>query len=462
MGNAYAKLGLVILLAIGVSGCGESTDSEDYRSTVAVVGAGAAGLASARRLADAGFPVVVLEARDRIGGRTWSYDFGGGTTIDLGASWIHGTQPELERLVAELELATVNTDFTNMLVHDSSGGTRQIDRETVTDLQIRFGLNILAAAFSDAKVAVQTLIDRMWQDKLLVGYTHEFIQYITTTFFETEFAASSETIPAQAFLELLPPPGEPTDPGDELGVKNTAFPQGYNQITDYLARGLDIRLNTIVRRIDYSGDSVQIFTDHERYEADVVIVTVPIGVLKAGKIEFSPALPERKQAAIDRMGSGVLNKLYLRFPYVFWEREPDVLGFSRPERGGFAVWHNMEKITGQPILMAFSSGQSAIDIEDLRDPEIIALAMERLRGFYGDGIPEPMDYEITRWHSDPFSLGSYSYFALATEVGDRAILAEPVGNKVLFAGEATIDRAFAQVPGAYMTGLREADRIIGW
>lgn len=122
----------------------------------------------------------------------------------------------------------------------------------------------------------------------------------------------------------------------------------------------------------------------------------------------------------------------------------------------------MEKITGQPILMAFSSGQSAIDIEQRRDAEIVALAMERLRGFYGDGIPEPTDYTITRWHSDPFSLGSYSYFALATELGDRAILAEPVENKVLFAGEATIDRAFAQVPGAYLTGLREADRILGW
>jgi len=157
----------------------------------------------------------------------------------------------------------------------------------------------------------------------------------------------------------------------------------------------------------------------------------------------------------------VLNKLYLRFPYIFWEHEADVLGFSRPEKGGFAVWHNMERITGQPILMAFSSGQSAIDIEELRDPEIVALAMERLRGFYGDEIPEPVDYKITRWHSDPFSLGSYSYFALATELGDRAILGEPVGDKVLFAGEATIDRAFAQVPGAYTTGLREADRIIG-
>jgi monoamine oxidase len=445
-----------------MSGCGDSSDPENSSPTVAVVGAGAAGLASARRLADAGFRVVVLEARDRIGGRTWSYDFGGGTTIDLGASWIHGTQPEFERLVAELELETVNTDFTNMLVHDSSGGTRQIDRETMADLTARFGASILVAALNDAKLAIQSLIDRMWQDNLLVGYSREFIQYITTTVFETEFAASSETIPAQAFLELLPPPGEPADPDEEPGAKNTAFPQGYNQITDYLARGLDIRLNTIVKRIDYSGESVQIFTNHRRYEADTVIVTVPIGVLKAGKIEFSPPLPERKQGAIDRLGSGVLNKLYLKFPYIFWEHEPDVLGFSRPEKGGFAVWHNMERITGQPILMAFSSGQSAIDIEALRDPEIIALAMERLRGFYGDEIPEPMDYKITRWHSDPFSLGSYSYFALATELGDRAILAEPVEDKVLFAGEATIDRAFAQVPGAYMTGLREADRIIGW
>ncbi len=465
MDSAYSIRVLLILLAIGlsgISGCGSSSDSTAQRSTVVVVGAGAAGLASARRLADAGVDVVVLEARNRIGGRTWSYDFGAGTTIDLGASWIHGTQPVLEDLVRELELQTVNTDFTNMLVHDTSGGTRQIDSATVTDLQLRVGSNILVAALNQPTLSVQSIIDRMWQDNLLVGYSNEFTQFITTAFFETDFAASSETIPAQAFLELLAPPGEPTDPGEELGTKNTAFPHGYNQITDYLARGLDVRLNTVVQRIDYSGDAVQISTTRGRYEADVVIVTVPIGVLKAGKIEFSPALPERKQGAIDRMGSGVLNKLYLKFPYAFWEHDADVLGFSRPERGGFAVWHNMERITGQPILMAFSSGQSAIDIEKLRDPQIVALAMQRLRDFYGDDIPEPTDYKITRWHSDPYALGSYSYFALATELGDRAILAEPIERKVLFAGEATIDRAFAQVPGAYMTGLREADRILSW
>jgi phytoene dehydrogenase-like protein len=139
MDSAYAKLVLVILLASGISACGDSSHSENHTATVAVVGAGAAGLASARRLADAGFRVVVLEARDRIGGRTWSYDFGGGTTIDLGASWIHGTQPEFEQLVTELGLDTVNTDFTNMLVHDSSGGTRQIDGATVADLQSASG-----------------------------------------------------------------------------------------------------------------------------------------------------------------------------------------------------------------------------------------------------------------------------------------------------------------------------------
>src|SRR6478672_9014801 len=98
MESAYAKLVLVMLLAIGIGGCGSSSHSENRLPTVAVVGAGAAGLARARRLADSGFRVVVLEARDRIGGRTWSYDFGGGTTIDLGASWIHGTQPEFEQL----------------------------------------------------------------------------------------------------------------------------------------------------------------------------------------------------------------------------------------------------------------------------------------------------------------------------------------------------------------------------
>jgi hypothetical protein len=133
---------------------------------------------------------------------------------DLGASWIHGTHPAFERLVSQLRLQTVNTDFTNMLVHDSSGGTRQIDDATVADLEARFGASILVAALEEAKLAIQTLIDRMWQQNLLAGYTHEFVQYITTTFFETEFAASAETIPSRRFssFSLLPerPPNRTT------------------------------------------------------------------------------------------------------------------------------------------------------------------------------------------------------------------------------------------------------------
>lgn len=443
---------------------GLSSSASAQLPSVVVVGAGMSGLAAANRLAAEGYPVVVLEARNRVGGRTLSVPFGSqGATVDLGASWIHGIHPAFQSLVSSLGIQTTNTQFTNMIVHDSLGGTTPIDQPLLDDLGFRFVDAILWNMFWAPELPVQDMVNIMWWTGNLPGYSWEFIQYATTAFFETEFAASSETIPVEAFWEWIPPLDEEEAWEALFGggqEQNAAFPGGYNQVTDYLAQGLDIRLNTTVTNIDYLFGDVDISTTAGPYEADLVIVTVPIGVLKSGSIGFWPPLPSWKQGAINRMGSGVLNKLYLEFPYAFWEPDRDVLGISQPERGGLAVWVNMQRITGQPILMAFSSGQSAIDIEAMSAEDVLAMAMERLEVGYGPSIPSPINHKITKWNSDPYSRGSYSSFTLTTNLGDRDLLSQPVAGKVLFAGEATEDYGYAQVPGAYTSGLREAERII--
>lgn len=439
--------------------------SADPLPSVVVVGAGVSGLTSARRLHDAGFPVTVLEARDRIGGRIRSQPFGPRATIDLGASWFAGVegQPELKALIEQVGMESRPSDPINMFVHDSSRRLHVVDDATEEDLGARFVPAIALSALLEPDLPLQDVIDRI-SPLELSHYTHEFIQYMMTAFFETEFALSAEDIPVKALWEWLPHlDDEPSWEAILSGKieKCIMFPNGYSELTQHLAQGLDIALDAQVTWIDHAGTKIKVYTAGRAvpYEVDVVIVTVPIGVLKAGSIRFWPPLPRRKRAAIARMGVGVLNKLYMEFDRVFWEPEADTLGFSRPEDAPFAVWHNMRKATDEPILMAFSSGRIALEVEDLPDHEIVARAMATLKHAYGADIPWPKRSAITRWKRDPFALGSYSAFDRSTRLGDRKILREPVRDRLLFAGEATVDYGFAQVPGAYLSGLREAERL---
>jgi polyamine oxidase len=437
---------------------------------VVIIGAGVSGLAAAHSLAAAGYPVQVLEARDRRGGRIWTTGFGG-ASVENGAAWVQGDHPQLQQLIDQLQLETVASDATNALIHESTGRVVRVDDAIRFDLTLRFVDAIAWNMVIDPRLPVQDMITRMRAAGTLPhltpggrGYSDDFVSFFTTAFFETVFAADAETIPVGAFWEWLPNLDDVEGWGSVLDPQvtgNHAFPDGYRQITDHLAEGLTIQLGQEVRRIDYAQRRMRVSTRSGRsFYGDIVIVTVPIGVLKAGTITFDPPLPARKRDAIRRMGSALLDKLYLEFDSVFWETEPDVLGLSRPEKGGLAVWVDMYKITGRPILMAFAAGSSAEYFENNPDTVVLARALERLYAVYGSEVSELQSHHFTRWRQDPYARGSYSYMSLATRLGDRAILREPVANWLLFAGEATVDVGFAQVPGAYASGLREAERVM--
>jgi monoamine oxidase len=438
---------------------------------VIVVGAGIAGLAAAQRLTTSGFAVTVLEARSRVGGRVYTDTNVTGTTLDLGAGWIHGSQPQFEAVVASMNLVQKNTDFTAMRFHSSSNQTLDVNELMWTDLGVRLGNAATFNALLFPDRTVQSMLDVMWSTGGFLGYSREFVDSFTTAAFDTEFAATASKIPTRAFWEV----GPEIDNGNlweaflgPMGTENTAFPQGFNQVTDQLKVGLDIQLNAEVTRIDYpANQSLVTVTTRSgaQYVANHVIVTVPIGVLKAGAITFVPPLPTQKQSAIQRMGSGLLNKVFLEFRTQdqFWTSgpsAPDVMLTSSPQRGAFSVWIDMKEITGKPILMAWTSGEAARTIEGWDDERTKVEAMLRLRDTFPVNVPDAINIKVTRWNQDPFARGSYSTFGQTTQLGDRALLREPISNrKVLFAGEATVDSAFSQVTGAYTSGIREADRL---
>ena len=195
-------------------------------------------------------------------------------------------------------------------------------------------------------------------------------------------------------------------------------------------RGLDVRLNTPVTRIAYGGPGVVIETPAARFEADAAIVTVPLGILKAGLIAFDPPLPAPKRAAIARIGYGesetpqgavraTMNKVILRYDVAFWPdttERMNILPADPALRGRFTNWINVAPLLEAPAIMGFAGGPAAAELEDCSDDEIVAEAAANLARISGlTRAPMPAAAIVTRWLSDPWARGAYSYQSVSQQ-----------------------------------------------
>ncbi|CAF1070962.1 unnamed protein product [Rotaria magnacalcarata] len=258
--------------------------------------------------------------------------------------------------------------------------------------------------------------------------------------------------------------------GCHLTVRN-----GYSNLPVALCENQNIRLKRIVKKITYNKSAVEVSVENgedskndmiETYRAEAVLVTVPLGVLKENVIIFDPPLPEDKQSAIERVGFGNLNKVVLCFDKIFWDANHTLFAHvnaSTSSRGElFLFWC----FTKPPILIALVAGDAANVVECATDDVIIGRTLVVLRNIFGSvAVPSPKESLVTRWKSDPFARGSYSYVAVGASGDDYDTLARPVeypGDKiprVYFAGEHTNRNYPATVHGALLSGLREARRV---
>lgn len=313
--------------------CGRDAAREviaDGARSAIVIGAGAAGLGSARVLADAGLDVTVLEARDRVGGRVWTGDHWG-LRLDLGASWIHGVRRNpLTKLARAAGAARARTRYSNWVVRDDAG--RVIPR---------------------------------------AEYPSTFLDVVTV---EHEFGAD---------VEWLHPDFD--EEGRDLRGGDALFPGGYVQVFEPLIGGFAVELGMVVERVENTLAGAAVAGAFGRRVADAVVITVPLGVLQAGDIAFDPPLEPARLDAVGRLGMGVLDKLYLRFDDVFWDHRAERLGHIGAQQRWFAEWYNFAVYADAPVLLGFNAGSAADELANRSDDEIVAIAMGVLRAMYGGG-----------------------------------------------------------------------------
>ncbi|MEZ4640019.1 MAG: FAD-dependent oxidoreductase [Caldilineaceae bacterium] len=448
--RSLLKIASLSLLGGMIQACSAPRPAADRRRVI-VIGAGMAGLAAARSLAGQNFDVVVLEARDRIGGRTWTSDHWPDAPLDLGASWIHGVEDNpITALADEIQARTFATSYDSSILYDSEG--EPIDARTEAQLERlseEIADHIVTAQDADRDQSLRRTVERALRWDNLSAAERAQVDYVLNSEYEQEYGGSADELSTYWL-----------DDGDEFDGDDVIFYQGYQVIVDALAEGLTIEVDRPVQRIEWTGAQVTVHSDAERYVADHVVVTLPLGVLKSGNVVFDPPLPQEKQRAISALGMGVLNKCYLRFPAVFWDDEFDWLGYLSLEPGRWQEWVSLARPTGLPILLGFNAADYGRAIEARTDAEIVDDAMQTLRAIFGDDIPDPEDVQITRWAADPFALGSYSFNALGSSPDMRDALAAPVDNRIFFAGEATSRAYFGTVHGAYLSGVRAAQEIL--
>ncbi len=435
--GALAGLAGSAAFPLGLRAQGAVFDAE-----VAIVGAGAAGVAAARELQKLGRTFVIVEARDRIGGRTFT-DTSLGAPFDAGALYIHWAERNPWREIAEsLRVETVDSSALTgpSQFFDNGEGTQFGGR--------RANFQEISRLFDPdvAPVPDVSFVER-------VGSLGADNRGGATAIARMALGDEPENISALDYARLWS--------GDDLVV-----PSGYGALVERHAQGLDIRTSTPVTAIDYSGAGVVLETPKGNLRVRAAVVTIPVGVLKSGAVRFTPELPAETRDGLDGLAMGALSKIGLKFngqrfgiaPGTdLWQRLGPRASFD------FECWP-----FGRDIVIAYFGGDHARDVVGRGEREALNIVLDEFVKLVGADARKSFERGVVHgWSVEPYSLGCYSH-ALPGHADSRAKLARPVAERLFFAGEATpIEEDFGgamTAGGASLAGVaaaRAAAKLFG-
>lgn len=400
---------------------------------VIVVGAGAAGLAAADMLTRSGREVLVLEARERIGGRCDTRRMPGlAVPVELGAEFIHGRP---EATLALLQRACIPGV-------DSTRTQRFVDRGRLRPID----------AFAEAQKAMRATA-------VLKKHDLSFEAFLQQKKKLTRITRTFARMMVQGFDAADPARVSARDIADEwqtaLGASQMRPQGGYGPLLELFMKEnkIKIELGKVVREIRWQRGAVEI----DGVRARQAIVTLPLGVLQSGSVRFSPPL-SAKQAALEKLASGPVIRVAMRFREAFWnERCPNVAFFHSPNAPFPTFWTPLPMRA--PLLTAWAGGPKAQRLTGLSQNELLGQALASVRSVLGR-VPKVEVYYVQDWQADPFARGGYSYVTVGGQ-GARELLRQPLESTLFFAGEATNTEGEAgTVGGALQSGMRAARELM--
>jgi monoamine oxidase len=400
---------------------------------VVVIGGGAAGIAAARRLAEAGVAALLIEARERLGGRAWTIVDSSGFALDLGCGWLHSADQNPWVEIALAQGCAIDRTPPPWTKPSDQTGFSASEQASFVEALMSFRARVDAIGEGEPDRAAATAVEPNDRWRALID--------AVSTFYS---GAELDRVSARDLARY-----------DDSGV-NWRIIEGYGRVVAAHGLGVAVELNCAVERIDRRGKQLRVETTKGAIAAEAAIVTLPSALIAERPELFLPTLPEKTNAAAG-LPLGLADKLFLSLenPEQF---EKSSRCFGRTDRVRTGAYHL--RPFGRPMIEAFFGGELVADLESGGEGAFFDFAVEELGRLFGSqlsGRLKPIAFH--GWGVDPLSRGSYSY-ALPGMADCRAALSAPVEDRLFFAGEACSRESYSTAHGAYLTGLAVADRAI--